>query len=106
MLAASWEGAEPGTGVGRVLKEEVGEEGGQEGRFGPCVEDQNRTGGGWVCVLESGDSREVFEKGSGVITESSEEMHLLIGHSVIELRETRGRMSGQASRSKQQKEVV
>lgn len=76
------------------------------GQVWPCVEAQNHTRDGWVCVLESGDSREVFEKGSGAITQSSEEMHLLMGHSVIELRETRGRKSGQASRSKQQKEVV
>lgn len=54
--------------------------------------------GGCDCILDTGDSRKVFEKGNGMMKRSSENVNLLTVCSVLELREVRGGKTSLVSR--------
>lgn len=56
----------------------------------PCLEG--------VIVSRTLGTRNVFEKGNGMMNRSSENMNLLMGCSVLELREVRGRKTSLMSR--------
>lgn len=78
-----------------MTEEEVGEEVEQVGRFGQC---EDATHGGCDCTPDTGASWKVFEKGNGMANRSSEDMNLLMGYSVVELKEVRGRKTSPLSR--------
>lgn len=73
----------------------MGEEVEQVGILGQC---EDAMPGGCDCIPDTGDSWKVFEKGNGMMNRSSENMNLLMGCSVLELREVRGRKTSLMSR--------
>lgn len=89
------EKADPQHGSQEFAEEEVGGEVEQVGRLGQC---EDTMPGGCDCILDNGDSWKVFEKGNGMMKRSSENINLLMGCSVLELREVRGRKTSPASR--------